>query len=134
MDNSKYNDMRFVADIIKLLPHYEHMELIDAKSDNSEKGEDIAYKDLMETRRAGNITSSYRDSEGELHYVMDKLGHEVIVGGTGSGKSTGPINAQIDAGSLAGYSMAIVDTKAYFRVYCTVPIANPSSTSVRLKV
>ena len=111
MDNSRNNDMRFVADIIKMLPHYEHMELIDAKSNNSEKGEDVTYKDLVGTRKAGNVTSSYRDGKGELHYVMDKLGHEVIVGGTGSGKSTGPINAQIDAGSLAGYSMAIVDTK-----------------------
>lgn len=111
MDNSKRNDLGFAADIVKLIPHYEHMELIDAKSNNCEKGIDYTCEEIKANHTSGNVTSSYRDKKSELHYVMDKLGHEVIVGGTGSGKSTGPINAQIDAGSLAGYSMTIVDTK-----------------------
>ncbi len=111
MPHFNNNDIHFVTDIVKLLPYYEHMELIDAKSTCAEKGNDYTYQETKDKVAIGNVITSYRDDKGELHYVMDKLGHEVIVGGTGSGKSTGPINAQIDAGSLAGYSMVIVDTK-----------------------
>jgi type IV secretion system protein VirD4 len=109
MDNMKQNS-NLLRCLMDKVPHYEHMRLIDATSDDSNKGNDYIVSKIKKNH-IGNVMSSYIDKKGKLHYVMDAMTHSVIVGGTGSGKSTGPISAQIDSATLARYPIVISDTK-----------------------
>ena len=117
------NNTEMFKDVIQRIPGYEHMRLITANSDDPERGNDYTREEIAEKRIFGNVASSYRGKDGKLHYIVEPLAHSVIVGTTGSGKSTGPIAAQIDAASLAKYSFAVVDTKG--ELY--------ASTAARLK-
>lgn len=110
--------------VVPQLPGYEHMDLIDARGEDARIGAMYTREEIAEKKIYGNVTSTLRKCEdGKLRYVMDKLSHAVIVGTTGSGKSTGPIAAQMDAASLAGYSFGVIDTKG--ELY--------ASTAARLK-
>ena len=114
MENIMRQNNKLIRRLVDKMPYHEHMCLIEATADDPAKGDDYTVSEIKKNRHVGNVTTSYRDEKGELHYVMDPLSHANIVGGTGSGKSTGPLSAQVDAATLAGYSFVMVDTKGEF--------------------
>ena len=109
MNHSIGTDM--MNDIVSCMPGYEHMELIDARSDDPKVGKAYTREEIAENKIYGTVVSTLRKEDSSLRYIIEPLGHSTIVGTTGSGKSTGPIAAQIDAASLAGYSFGVIDTK-----------------------
>ena len=104
------NNYNFVAEKISNIPNYEHSKIINYL--NLAEGEIICeHEKLTEIPLCGNIVSSFRINN-KLNYVIEPLQHEVIIGSTGTGKTTGPILAQIMATAKAGIaSMFIVDPK-----------------------
>lgn len=104
-------EVNFLAQKAQTIPHYEHSKIL---KHSSEELLSKVYKhsELREKGVVGNVISSFRDGDGNLNYIIDKLNHLLIIGSTGSGKSTGPIAAQILASLKAGkISMIVSDPK-----------------------
>lgn len=114
-------EISFLAKIAENIPHYEHTNILQYSNDVLAN---LVYKhsELKTKPIVGNVLSSFRDFNGDLNYIIDKLNHLLIIGSTGSGKSTGPISAQILASLLAGIiSMIVSDPKGdLYRRYASL--------------
>lgn len=121
--NTQNNQIDFLARMAKIIPHYEHSKMADYSNYDLSK---LVYKhsQLKEKAVAGNVLSSFRDENGELNYIIDKLNHLLIVGSTGSGKSTGPISAQIISSLMSQViSLIVSDPKGdLYRRYASLAI------------
>lgn len=105
-------DLEYAAHLAEIAPGYEHTVLVDVEKDREALKEiDFLHSELSEKRPVGNVVSTYRDGQGRLHYIIDPLSHELIIGSTGSGKSSLVFWTQIMAMAHSGVSMTVVDIK-----------------------
>lgn len=113
-------NLNFITKMADRIPNYEHTKVSDYRSDEIANVR-FKHSELREKGVYGNVISSFREENGELNYIIDPLSHLLIVGSTGTGKSTGPTAAQINATFESGKcSMIVVDSKGelYERYAC----------------
>lgn len=128
---SNVKEMAFLSKLAEEIPSYEHMRLLQ-HNDSQLASMIYPHDQLKELGVYGNVESSFRAENGKLNYLIYPLSHQLIVGSTGSGKSTGPISAQIMASLQAGcISMVVSDPKGdLYRRYAS--FAENSGCNVKL--
>lgn len=104
---NKQTGLELLSEMAKKTPHYENSKLLDYR-DESLTTQDFLHEQLGDLGIVGNVISTYRDDAGKLHYIVDTLTNCIIMGATGSGKSTGPFSAQCQSIAESGVASAII--------------------------
>lgn len=103
-------ELQIIDSTAKTLVGYEHARLV--RFDETPPSELYTTERLAAEKATGTLTSVFRGADGKLCYRMQPLCHTLIVGASGSGKSTGYIAHQLMATAFAGEaSMVVVDSK-----------------------
>ena len=104
-------ELEVIENTAKTLVGYEHAKLV--RFDEQSNADNIyTAEQLAESGETGTLTSVFRNQEGKLNYRLQQLCHTLVIGASGSGKSTGYIAHQLMATAFAGNaSMVVVDSK-----------------------
>lgn len=103
-------ELEVIENTAKTLVGYEHAKLV--RFDDEHGQATYTAEQLAESGETGTLTSVFRDKKGKLNYRMQQLCHAMIIGASGSGKSTGYIAHQLMATAFSGKaSMVVVDSK-----------------------
>lgn len=111
MMENNLKDFKAAQNLVKRLNGYEHTEIVDLTQESRGEGVQSFTLDALKEKN-GEVVGTYHDSQGNTKIaVTEKNTHTMIIGMTGTGKTTGCFASSILKLSVSEDNAIIVDSK-----------------------